>query len=79
MIKHLTILTALTLSVSAFDNAYLAEVSEGIKNYHAEVMTYNTPAHAIPMVETIEKSQTETPIVTKEEKVTVVNRSPTCM
>jgi Bax protein len=74
MIKHLTILTALTLSVSAFDNAYLAEVSEGIKNYHPEVITYNTEEHEIPMVDTIKESQIETPIVTQEERVTVVNK-----
>jgi Bax protein len=74
MIKHLTILTALTLSVSAFDDAYLTEVSEGIKNYNVEVITYNTPAHEIPMVLTTPKSQTMTPIVTTEERVTVVNK-----
>ena len=74
MIKHLTILTALTLSVSAFDNAYLAEVSEGIKNYHAEVITYNTAEHEIPMVDNIKESQVMTPTITKEERVTVVNK-----
>lgn len=77
MIKHLTILTALTFSASALDNAYLEEVSEGIKNYHVELITYNTPAHEIPMVETIEESQFETPIVTTEERVTVVNKKIT--
>jgi len=74
MIKHLTILTALTLSVSAFDDAYLAEISEGIKNYNVDVITYNTPAHEIPMVLTASKSPIVTPIVTKEERVTVVNK-----
>ncbi len=74
MIKHLTILTALTLTASALDDAYLAKVSEGIKNYHAEVITYNTPAHEIPMVKKTQKSQITTPTITKEEKVTVVNK-----
>ncbi len=74
MIKHLTILTALTLTASALDNAYLAKVSEGIKNYHAEVITYNTPAHEIPMVDNTKKSQVTTPTITKEERVTVVNK-----
>jgi Bax protein len=77
MIKHLTILTALTLSLSAFDNDYLAEVSEGIKNYHPEVITYNkkeTKEHEIPMVDSTEKSQIMAPTITQEERVTVVNK-----
>jgi Bax protein len=77
MIKHLTLLTAFTLSMSAFDNAYLAEVSEGIKNYHPEVITNTikeTQEHEIPMVKNIEGNQTITPIITQEEKVTVVNK-----
>ncbi len=74
MIKHLTILTALTLTVSALDNAYLETVSEGIKNYHAEVITYNAPEHEIPMVEKTKKSQISTPTITKEERVSVVNK-----
>ena len=73
MIKHLTILTALTLSVSAFDNAYLIAVTEGIKKYHVEEVSYNTPEHEIPMVQTT--TQTATPvIITQEEKITVVNK-----
>jgi len=73
MIKHLTLLTTLTLSGFAFDNAYLTEVVEGIKNYHVEEISYNTPAHEIPMVQT--PNQTVTPvIITLEEKITVVNK-----
>jgi Bax protein len=74
MIKHLTILTTFTLTLSALDNDYLAAVSEGVKNYHPEVITYNKPAPEIPMVKKIKKSPVVTPTITKEERITVVNK-----
>lgn len=72
MIKHLTILTALTLSVSAFDSAYLAAVAEGIKKYHVEEISHSNPEHEIPMVQTTTKIAT--PAITQEEKIIVVNK-----
>ena len=74
MIKHLTLLTALTLTASALDNAYLEQVSEGIKNYHSEVITYNAPVHEIPMVVNTNKSQITTHKISNEKKVAVVNK-----
>ena len=72
MIKHLTIVVALTLSASALDSAYLVAVTEGIKDYHVKELSCNTPEHEIPMVKTT--PQVATPVITQEEKITVVNK-----
>ena len=75
MIKHLTLLATLTLSVSAstFDDAYLKAVSQGVKSYHVEEVSQYTPEHEIPMVHKI--VQTTAPVIlTQEEKITVINK-----
>ena len=74
MMKHLTTFMILTISTFAFDNAYLVEVSEGIKNYSVETTTYNTPIPENPMVQTEPQRPIVAPLITSDEKLNVVNK-----
>ena len=43
MIKHFTTFLALTLTASALDNDYLAQVTEGVQNYNVNSITHTAP------------------------------------
>lgn len=65
MIKHFTALVFLTLTVSAFDNAYLNKVSQGVKNYNVKTEASITSKHEEPRTKKHSESN---------EKLTVVNK-----
>ena len=73
MIKHFTIFLLLTLGVSALDNAYLAQVSQGIKNYDVKTVTYTTPIHKKPAIVHSEVTDKNFTLI-NDEKLTVVNK-----
>jgi len=74
MTKHFTTFLLLTLGVSAFDDAYLAQVSQGIKNYDVKTVTYTTPIHEKPII--VHSNVTDKKVtLINNEKLTVVNKA----
>jgi len=74
MIKHFTTFLLLTLGVFAFDNAYLTQVSQGIKNYNVKTVTYTTPIHEKPTI--VHSKVTDKKItLINDEKLTIVNKA----
>ncbi|MBU1668055.1 glucosaminidase domain-containing protein [bacterium] len=74
MIKHFTALLLLTLTVLAFDNAYLNTVSQGVKNYNVKTEASTTSKHEEPRTQKSPKSNLTTSETISNEKLTVVNK-----
>ena len=74
MIKHFITILLLTFGVSAFDDAYLLQVTQGIKDYNVKTVTYTSPIQKKTTSVHRKVSQTTvTPI--DNEKLTVVNKA----
>lgn len=74
MIKHFTLFFVLTLTLVAFDDAYLNAVSEGMKNYNVETVSYPKAKHEEPRRQKSLESNLSTPITTRKETLTVVDK-----
>ncbi|CAA6826614.1 MAG: BAX protein [uncultured Sulfurovum sp.] len=73
MIKHLKIFFVFTLSLSALDNAYSDTVSQEVKKYDIENITYNVPEPSDPKALNAQKSELSTPLIV-DDKVSTVNK-----
>lgn len=74
MIKHLNIIFILTLSLSAFDNAYLDKVEEEISKNNVQTTMYNVPKPNDPEILNVQKSELSNAPIILDDIVTTVNK-----
>ena len=74
MIKQLTILFALTLSLFAFDDAYYESVLNEVKNSNLNTKTYNLPKPNDPKSLNAQKSELSTSPIIINDKIETVNQ-----
>ncbi len=74
MIKQLTVLFALTLSLVAFDDAYYESVLNEVKNSNLNTKTYNLPKPNDPKSLNAQKSELSTSPIIINDKIETVNQ-----
>ncbi|CAA6816744.1 MAG: BAX protein [uncultured Sulfurovum sp.] len=74
MIKHLKIFFLLTLSLFAFDNAYIDTVTQEIEKDNVQTVVYSIPASNPPKELNVQKSELSNTPVIIDDKVSTVNK-----
>ena len=74
MIKHLNTILILTLSLSAFDNAYFDKVAKEMEKNNVQTVTYTLPKPNEPIDLNVQKSELLTSPLIVDEKILTVNK-----